>query len=240
MKKVVWKNSNKKVVEASPTGSKKRYCTIIAKKKGKATITAKVGKNKFICRVTVNRVKTNKDHEDKSEKSESTTHYGNITGNITYYYNAYQGHKPDTGAKVILIPTDGVAKNVDIDFFSVYSPLSSLPISTLQQYHLYIGEVDGVGNYVINHVAVGTYKVLMISKETSFGPWFDVYNEAIEDAPESYYDDIVSSYYPDLLKQETALVFGKSISFHKYNKTDVTIYKNATTTLSYDFGITYV
>ena len=49
-KKVKWNSSNKKVVTVSKKGK------VTAKKAGKATITAKIGKKKYKCKVTVNEV----------------------------------------------------------------------------------------------------------------------------------------------------------------------------------------
>ncbi len=59
-KKVVWKSSNKKIaVIKSKKGAKKQKATILAKKKGSCTITAKVGKKKLKCQIKVtNPVKT--------------------------------------------------------------------------------------------------------------------------------------------------------------------------------------
>lgn len=217
-KKVKWTSSNKKVATVTSKGKVK------AKKAGKATITAKVGKKKYKCKVTV--------QAKKSTTKVNPAGYGSISGNVTYYYNQYQGHKADTGARVILIPTDGSAKNANV------TPYSSE--SDLNKYHIYIGKVDGIGNYTINHIPIGNYKVLMISSETSYGGWFAAYDDAISDAPQSYYDNIAKSYYPSYLSQLTALAFADSVSFHKFYKTDVTIYRNEATILSHDFGMTYV
>ena len=49
-KKVTWKSSNKKVASVTKKGKVK------AKKKGKASIVAKVGKKKYTCKVTVGKV----------------------------------------------------------------------------------------------------------------------------------------------------------------------------------------
>lgn len=53
-KKVVWKSSNKKVVKiVKKEGKYKSKVTVRGLKKGKATITAKVGKKSYKCKVTV-------------------------------------------------------------------------------------------------------------------------------------------------------------------------------------------
>lgn len=248
--KVKWSSSKKKVATVSSKGK------VTARKKGTATITATVKGKKYKCKLTVKgRKSTPKKPAVPTEKpavptekpavptekpipTEKPVVYGNVTGNVSYYYNKYQGNKPDTGAKVILIPTDGMAKNMDLKSFSIYSDPSSY--SNLEQYHFYVGEVDGAGNYTINHVASGNYKVLMISYKTSLGAWFDAYDESIKDAPTSYYDNIVGPYYPKYLKKETALTIGDSIGFRKYYRTEINVYENSTSTLSHDFGITYI
>ena len=51
-KKVTWKSSNKKVATVSSKGK------VLAKKKGVATITAKIGKKKLSCKITVEDKKT--------------------------------------------------------------------------------------------------------------------------------------------------------------------------------------
>lgn len=57
--KVKWSSSNKKVATVSSSGK------VTAKKKGKATITAKVNKKKLKCSITVNNVKSFKNVEYK-------------------------------------------------------------------------------------------------------------------------------------------------------------------------------
>lgn len=221
-KKIKWSSSKKKVATVSKKGKVK------AKKKGTCKITAKVGKKKYVCKVTVKKKISSSTNNDSSNNNSVT--YGSINGNITYFYNNYIGNRADTGAKVILIPKDGYAKNATLYLSS----------SDMNNYHVYVGTVDGTGKYEINHVVTGDYFVLIISSKTSYGAWFEAYDETISSVPESYYDGIVSEYYPTYLTRETALNFGKSISFHKFYKNSVKIYENESTTLSYDFGITYI
>lgn len=221
-KKVKWTTSNKKIATVNKKGKVK------GKKAGKVTITAKVGKKKYKCKVTV------KKQEVKNEINtvKKNTTYGSISGNITYYYNRYQGNKADTGAYVILVPTDGTASNANLNLYS-----SSYE---LEKNHIYIVRADGIGNYKINHVPTGTYKVLMFSSKTSTGDWFNVYDDTLSDAPDSYYDSIAQYFYPQYLNMNTAMAFAKSVSYHKYYRTQITIYENEETYLSHDFGITYI
>lgn len=91
-KKVKWSSSNKKVASVSSKGKVK------AKKAGKATITAKVGKKKYKCRITVKKKKAKKP-ATTTAPSEATKKYNageySITrthkGKATYYDRASCG-----------------------------------------------------------------------------------------------------------------------------------------------------
>lgn len=76
-KKVTWKSSNKKVASVTKKGKVK------AKKKGKASIVAKVGKKKYTCKVTVGKV---------SKKSASKKNTRNVKK--TAVPTATQNQKP--------------------------------------------------------------------------------------------------------------------------------------------------
>lgn len=97
-KKVKWSSSNKKVASVSSKGKVK------AKKAGKATITAKVGKKKYKCKITVKKKKstkkttttqkttteksTEKTTEKTTEKSTETTEKTTAPSEATKKYNA--------------------------------------------------------------------------------------------------------------------------------------------------------
>lgn len=68
-KKVTWKSSNKKVASVTKKGKVK------AKKKGKASIVARVGKKKYTCKVTVGKVskKSTSKKNTKNVKKTATT-----------------------------------------------------------------------------------------------------------------------------------------------------------------------
>lgn len=67
--KVKWSSSNKKLATIKTFSSKNSKCKIIAHKKGKVTITAKVGKKKFKCKVKIEYV----EDDDYSEEEETPT-----------------------------------------------------------------------------------------------------------------------------------------------------------------------
>lgn len=97
-KKVKWSSSNKKVASVNSKGKVK------AKKAGKATITAKVGKKKYKCKITVKKKKstkkttttqkttteksTEKTTEKTTEKSTETTEKTTAPSEATKKYNA--------------------------------------------------------------------------------------------------------------------------------------------------------
>lgn len=159
--------------------------------------------------------------------------YGRVSGNITYFYNNYWGNRGDTGAKILLVPTNGKAKNYN---FSLYTSRSEL-----KKRGVYLTTVDGRGEYVFNRVPTGTYKVLIISNNTSTGAWFKAYKDAISDAPASYYNNIAKKFYPKCLNKKIAFNIMKSnVAYHKYRTATIRVYGNETTTLSHDFGMTYI
>ena len=84
--------------------------------------------------------------------------YGTIEGNITFHYNQYRGYVPDTGARVSI--WDG---------------------NKLIAYT----KVDGNGNYKIQHLAVGSYDLLISSNncksEYVLNNWDEIKSEYGED-----------------------------------------------------------
>lgn len=162
------------------------------------------------------------------------TKFGSISGNVSYYYNRYIGNKADTGAYVILVPKNGAAKA--LSSFSIYGHNDQQQ----EKVYLYRTQVDSLGNYRINHVAVGEYRVLMISHNTSEGAWFDAYDDSISDASDSYYQNIYGMFEPQYLKTEIAKDMAGHVMYYKYYIKDISIYENDETTLSHDFGITYI
>lgn len=89
-KKVTWKSSNKKVASVTKKGKVK------AKKKGKASIVARVGKKKYTCKVTVGKVsKKSTKNVKKTAVPTATPEFGFMidTGannsNLYFYNKAY-------------------------------------------------------------------------------------------------------------------------------------------------------
>lgn len=73
-KKVKWLTSNKKIVAIkSIRGKNKKKCTIVAKKKGKATITAKVGKKKVKCKVVTKSYYDSFDDDEDDEENDNVS-----------------------------------------------------------------------------------------------------------------------------------------------------------------------
>ena len=89
-KKVKWSTSNKKIVQIRKTNDK-YLVTVDAKKKGKATITAKVGSKKYKCKVTVTKAMSRKALTKLISVDTSTVkdQYITFTNKSKYYLKAY-------------------------------------------------------------------------------------------------------------------------------------------------------
>ena len=118
-KKVKWSTSNKKVVSISKYGDK--YCVdLTAKKKGKATITAKVGKKKYKCKVTVTKAMSRKALSKKISVDTSTIkdQYITFKNKSKYYLSAYwtfglydeSGYKADWDETFVHLKPNGSVK----------------------------------------------------------------------------------------------------------------------------------
>lgn len=90
-KKVKWSTSNKKIVQIHKYRNDKYCVELMAKKKGKATITAKVGKKKYKCRVTVTKAKSRKQLTKLISADISTMQdqYITLRNKSKYYLTAY-------------------------------------------------------------------------------------------------------------------------------------------------------
>lgn len=159
------------------------------------------------------------------------TKFGDITGNVTYFYNNYRGDVSDTGARVILIPTNGRALGLKLKEDHYVDWLTTPSSDWNKKYGIYGGKVDGKGEYYISDVPIGQYILFVISNQTSSGLWFDdekAYAESVEDS------------VAGCLSKSAAAGLGKAVSFNKYYFTTVTIKNNSVSHKSVDFGITYI
>lgn len=179
---------------------------------GTTTIVAEVGSVKATCIVQVNQT------------------YGSVTGNVTYFYNKYQGNKPDTGTRVFLISKTGSAKEMPVMDSYVVWDMENL-MKQYESYGIYTTKVDGSGNYTFNNIPTGDYLIFMYSSETTSGTAFDN-----QEAYQSQIASSVSSY----VNETNAQYLGKIVGFQKYYIGNVTVSNNQTVTESYDFGMTYI
>ncbi|MDE6567810.1 MAG: Ig-like domain-containing protein, partial [Lachnospiraceae bacterium] len=179
---------------------------------GTTTIVAEVDSVKATCIVQVNQT------------------YGSVTGNVTYYYNKYQGNKPDTGTMVFLISKSGSAKNMPImNSYVIWSTESTM--KQYESYGIYTTKVDGSGNYTFNNIPTGDYLIFMYSSKTTSGTAFS--------NKEAYVSQIASS-VSGYVNETNAEYLGKIVGYQKYHIGNVTVSNNKTVTESYDFGTTYV
>ena len=229
-KKVKWSTSNPYIAVVKSDG------TVLTDGAGKCVITAKVNGKKYKCNVTV---------KDR---------YGTVTGNVTYHYNQYRGYVPDTGSVVILINIrhdfpdgrHGYDEIKDDELSGLNSTdieyLNSKAIDKLKQIGIYATKVDGNGNFTFNHVpAAEYYNLIIISKETSTGGWFDYYDESISDASDEYYEYVANglglySWYDQKLRN----LISRAVGYNAYATEEITVYENETTHITHEFPYTYI
>lgn len=217
--KVKWSSNKKSVATVNKKGE------VVAKKAGKATITAKYKGKKYKCKITV------------KTKPVPVNYYGTVSGNVTYHYNQYKGYVADTNARVFLIPTNGTAKNKTVSNYIYFM----FPDQSLNKSNIYYATVDGAGNYTINNVPTGKYLAVVVSNNCKTEDWFNAFDESISDAPDSFYQDIVSTWgLNTYLNATTSFNLAKSFSMYNYRFSFVTVMRNSTYTLSEAFPYTYI
>lgn len=157
--------------------------------------------------------------------------YGSITGNVSYYYNKYQGNKPDTGTYVYLISKNGLGLKMpnmssQVDWWWLDSF-----IKDNKEYGIYFTTVDGAGNYTFNHIPIGDYKLFMTSKNTTSMIAFN---------NKEFYEQSIVNIMENCITRCNAEFLAKSVGYQNFYTADITIYKNETITSSHDFGTTFI
>ena len=210
--KVTWKSSNTAIATVSAAGK------VTAKKTGSVTITASFAYKGKTYSKTCN-----------IKVIAKPTKFGDVTGNVTYFYNNYRGNVPDTGAMVILIPRNGQA--LALETTSSISWFTSPTSTWNEEYGIYGAKVDGTGQYYISGVPAGDYAMFIISEETTDGTWF---------RDKDYYKSIIKSCAKHNLSESSSESLADAISYNKYEWRLITIKDGITTHASHDFGITYI
>ncbi len=205
---VNWSSSNEDVVDIDADDT---TCVIHAKSEGVSIIQVTDGSgNMKSCWVTV------------------IQKVGSVTGTVTYKYNDYIGHKPDTGTDIILI------KDIEEPGTLIKDLPQRLPdelglglVSSSAEDGIYGTTVDGNGNYIFEDIPIGDYYIVLISKATNDNPM--------------YVGGLETWGIPYCLFTEkgknNALLTAK---VYRTRNGRVTIKENKSTTFSYDFGITYM
>lgn len=145
---------------------------------------------------------------------------GKVEGTVTWQYNNFVGTKGDVGAHVFLVrkPFDKTTAHLDA---TKAKELSGALISVSDEENgLFGAEVDGFGKYSFDAVPPGEYAVFVFSSKTRPGP-DDVYTNACKQQFGNFF-------------QAFAFVLAKSYC------TSVTVKTGGTSTLSHDFGNTYI
>ena len=158
------------------------------------------------------------------DKVYNTNSIGTVSGTITYKYNNYRGHVGDTGAHIILIPTDTNTKDYE-------NSEAVMGIAGTYESGIRVTKVDGTGNYTFNYVPSGNYHMIVVSGNTTSSLFFDnkeYVEESLKNAYSKYFND------SDL---STFILFTE---LQKYTSTSVKVTENYNFVFSYDFGTTYL
>lgn len=210
----------------------KTYLKIKALKNGTTTITITNSADSRALKVKLTVTGKGGSYSSSGSNSSQVTGYGTVSGNVTYHYNKYKGYVADTNARVILVPSNGSAKNFIADNYNVFYHLSS-NIENLRRNNIYAATVDGMGNYRIDHVPAGEYRTVIISGNSTSNIWFNVSDH------QTYYDSI-SVWFKTYLNDQTAAALGESVSFYRAVTGTLTVYENYNSTLSNAFTYTYI
>ena len=211
---VKWSSDDKEIATVNSRGK------VTAKEAGIAKITANVGGAKYVCRVKVK--------VQATPTPVPEIKYGQVTGNITYFYNVYRGHVPDTWSRVYLIPTDGSARNVSKHMNFRYD------MDEMRENNIYAVIVDGMGNYTINRVPEGRYMAVMISGNVNTDAWFEAYDDSISGVPDSYYEELAEP-FTQYLSKISARDLAESIWCKDYIYKEFTVYSDSPNTLNCTF-----
>lgn len=143
---------------------------------------------------------------------------GSIKGAITWQYNNIIGTKPDTDAKIALIP-ENLKPLADNEFFCLL--VSQNPQG---KNGIYTTNADGYGNYEIQDIPIGNYYLLIISKNTK------------SDLTVQPYD---KQRLKPLFTENGWNNLETNMKLGKVELRDVEIKENKMINESYDFGNTY-
>lgn len=120
-RKPKWSSSNKKVVKVKASG---RSAKITAKKSGSATITAKIGKKKYKCKVKVPYVSLN-----QWDLVDSGKHL-DVDGNSKYMSYVWKGKKVWNGYKKGVVRKDNAVRAQDLYCEDYYTQRKVAAITT--------------------------------------------------------------------------------------------------------------
>lgn len=156
----------------------------------------------------------------EKQDSKPETGEGTAEGTITWQYNNFVGTKGDVGAKVILVrdPFDSTVSKLDATESKMLS--GGFPEDESSANGVYSAEADGFGKFMIDGIPSGSYAVLIFSSKTRPGP-DDVMTNSCKEKYGSFFQ---------------AFVFALSKAYC----TSIKVAPGRTTTVSHDFGNTYI
>lgn len=150
--------------------------------------------------------------------------YGTVNGNVTWQYNKFIGTKADTGADVYLIPLDFSIKGGDNKKLSLLS-------DTKGKNNVFYVKVDGMGQYVLNNIPTGNYRIFIKSKNTTSYLRFD---------DEATWNKLLDGYFESILTPEELESFKTMVGADSFYTDTITVQDGKATTISHDFGYTYI
>ena len=188
--KVKWSSSNKKVATVSSKGKVK------GKKAGKITITAKVGKKKYKCRITVKKKVIQSNNNNQNNDYENNSGGSNNSGNNTQY-----------------VPIS--VKEKIINACKTYGKYSSN--SNGDYYYLdYADYANGKSYYTqVAYYPLSDLVRISFLGENKIMVYYDIEDVNDTTCSVTFFDDVYGSYgkgilYKSLLNNESAVVFTSS------------------------------
>lgn len=169
-------------------------------------------------------IQESKPSEEVSIQIPTPTGYGFVKGNVTWQYNNYIGTKADVGAIVYLIPLDFSIKGGDNNKLSMF-------MDTKGNNGVYFAKVDGFGQYTLDNIPTGKYRIFIKSENTTSAFRFE---------DEASWNKTINNLMGDILNKTELDKFKTFLGFDDFYTEEIEITNDKTNNISYDFGYTYI
>lgn len=157
-------------------------------------------------------------YEKQDNKAETGS--GNVEGTITWQYNNFVGTKGDVGARIIFVraPLEETVSKLPEPERKMLS--GGIPVSESEGAGVYSTEADGFGKFSIDGLPAGSYNVFIFSSKTRPGPE-DIMTNSCKARFGTHFQSFV-------------FVLSKAYC------TTAKVSSGRTSTISHDFGNTYI